>query len=150
MSHRCCHFVWRNLLIVGFRSMYGTERTSGLRPKADLAAESTLSFPLTTMWLGIQHKIIFLWLDIESSLLSSLTINEFSSFLFFSDVKTDSESENLINLLCFSLEMILGQGQWQILLKWRWRFSLERLSCVCCFIVILGAIRKYILMVRMV
>ena len=22
MSHRCCHFVWRNLLIVGFKSVY--------------------------------------------------------------------------------------------------------------------------------
>ena len=36
------------------------ERTSGLRSKADLAAESALSFPLTLKWLGIQHKIIFL------------------------------------------------------------------------------------------
>ena len=99
MSHRCCHFVWRNLLIVSFKSVYVMERTSGLRSKADLAAESVLSFPFTLMWLGIQHKIIFLWLDIESSLLSSLTINEFSSFLFFSDVKTESESENIINLL---------------------------------------------------
>ena len=62
MSHRCCHFVWKNLLIVGFKSVYGMEITSGLRPKADLAAESALSFPLTPMWLGIQHKIIFLWL----------------------------------------------------------------------------------------
>ena len=36
------------------------ERTSGLRSKADLAAESALSFPLIPKWLGIQHKIIFL------------------------------------------------------------------------------------------
>ena len=107
MSHRCCHFVWRNFLIVGFKSVYGMERTSGLRSKADLAAESVLSFPFTPMWLGIQHKIIFLWLDIESSLLSSLTINGFSRFLFFSDVKTESESENMINLLYLSLEMML-------------------------------------------
>ena len=28
----------------------------GLRYKADLAAESALSFPLTPMWLGTQHK----------------------------------------------------------------------------------------------
>ena len=40
MSHRCCHFVRRNLLIVGIKSLYGMERTSGLRSKADLAAES--------------------------------------------------------------------------------------------------------------
>ena len=32
--------------------------------------------------------------DIESSLLSSLTINGFSSFLFSSDVNTESESDN--------------------------------------------------------
>ena len=78
-----------------------------LRSDADLAAVSALSFPLTPMWLGIQHKIIFLWLDIESSLLSSLTINGFSSFLFSSDVNAESESENMRNLLCLSLEMIL-------------------------------------------
>ena len=86
MSHRYCHFVRRNLLIVGFASVYGMERTSGLRSKADLAAESALPFPLAPMRLGIQHKIIFLWLDVKSTLLSSLTINEFSGFLFFSDV----------------------------------------------------------------
>ena len=72
MSHRCCHFLWRNLLIIGFKSVYGMEITLGLRSKADLAAESAFSFPLTPTWLGIQHKIIFLSLDIESSLLSSL------------------------------------------------------------------------------
>ena len=81
--------------------------TSGLRPRANLVAESALSFLLTPMWLGIQHKIIFLRQDIESSLLSSLTINDFSGFLFFSDVNTESESENMINLLCLSLEMML-------------------------------------------
>ena len=53
MSYHCCHFVWRNLLIVGFKSVYGMEITLGLRSKADLAAESALSFPLTLMWLGI-------------------------------------------------------------------------------------------------
>ena len=25
MSHRCCHFLWRNLLIIGFKSVYGME-----------------------------------------------------------------------------------------------------------------------------
>ena len=79
------------------------EILSELSSKADLVAESALSFPLTPMWLGIQRIIIFLWLDIASSLLSSLTINAFSSFLFISDVNTESESENLINLLYLSL-----------------------------------------------
>ena len=83
------------------------ERTSGLRSKADLAAKSTLSFPITLIWLGIQHKMSSHKKIIESSLLSSLTINGFSSFLFFMDVKTESESENIINLLCLSLEMML-------------------------------------------
>ena len=102
MSHRCSHFLWRNLLITSFKSVYGIELSLGLRSKADLAAESALLFPLNLMWLGIQHKIIFLWLEIESSLLSNLTINGFSS-----DVNTERESENMINLLCFSLEMML-------------------------------------------
>ena len=101
------HFVWRNLLIVGFKSVYGMEILSGLRSKANLAAESALSFPLTPIWFGIQCIIISLWLDIESSLLSSLTINGFSSFLFLSDVNTESKSENMINLLCLFLEMML-------------------------------------------
>ena len=46
-------------MIIGFKSVNGMEISLGLKSKADLAAESTLSFPLTPMWLGIQHKIIF-------------------------------------------------------------------------------------------
>ena len=42
LLHCCCHFVWRNLLIVGFRSVYGILDLSGFRSKADLAAESAL------------------------------------------------------------------------------------------------------------
>ena len=90
----CCHFVTKNLFICGFKSIYGMLGLSGLRSKADFAAESALSLPLTPMWLGIQHMIISLWLDIESSLFSSLIINGFSSILFFNDVNTESESEN--------------------------------------------------------
>ena len=41
----CCHFESRNLLIVGFKSVYGMEITLGLRSKADLAAKFALSFP---------------------------------------------------------------------------------------------------------
>ena len=84
MSHRCCHFLWRNLLITNFKSVYGMEIALGLRSKADLATESTLSFPLTPMWLEIQHKIIFELLDIESCLRSSFTINGFSRIFIFS------------------------------------------------------------------
>ena len=86
--------------------IWNGENLDWLRSDADLAAESALSFPLTPMWLGIQHKIIFLRLDIESSLLSSLTIYGFSSYLFSSDVNTESESENMINFLCLSLEIM--------------------------------------------
>ena len=42
LLHCCCHFVWRNLLIVGFRSVYGILDLSGVRSKADLAAESAV------------------------------------------------------------------------------------------------------------
>ena len=64
LLHCCCHFVWRNLLIVGFRSVYGILDLLGVRSKADLAAESALSFPLTPMWLGVQHIIISFLFDI--------------------------------------------------------------------------------------
>ena len=65
---------------------------------------SALSFPLTPMWLGIQQKRISFF-DIESSLQSRL-ISGFSSFLLFNDNRTESESENMINFSCFSLEMM--------------------------------------------
>ena len=78
---QCCwHFAWKSFLILGFRSVCGILKLSGIRSKADFAAESTYSFPLTPMWLGIQHIIISLQLDFESSLLSGLIIREFSSF----------------------------------------------------------------------
>ena len=44
-------------MILGFKSVYGMQILSSL------AAESALSFPLTPMWLGIQHITISLWLD---------------------------------------------------------------------------------------
>ena len=56
---------------------------SQVRSKADLAVESALSFPLIPIWLEIQHIIISLWLDTESSLLNSLIIRVFSSFFFY-------------------------------------------------------------------
>ena len=76
----CCHFLWRNLLILGFRSVYWILNLSGVSSKADLTAKSALSFPLIPMWLGIQHIIISLLFDIESNLLNSLIIRGFSSF----------------------------------------------------------------------
>ena len=102
----CCHFVTKNLFICGFNSVYGMLVLSGLRSKADFADESALSLPLTPMWLGIQHMIISLWLDIESSLFSSLIINGFSSILFFNDVNTECESENMIYLLYLFFDII--------------------------------------------
>ena len=66
LLHCCCHFVWSNLLIVVFRSVYGILDLLGVRSKADLATESALSFSLTPMWLGIQHIIISFLFDIES------------------------------------------------------------------------------------
>ena len=87
LFQHCCHFVWRSLLILGFRSVYGILKLSVVRSKAGFAAKSTLSFPLTPMWLGIEHIIIFLWLDIESSLLNCLIIRGFSSFYYLRIVK---------------------------------------------------------------
>ena len=107
LLHCCCHFVWKNLLIVGFRSVYGILDLSGVRSKADLAAMSALSFPLPPMWLGVQHIIMSFLFDIESNLLNSLMIRGFWNFLFLSDSKTESESENIINFLCLLLEMML-------------------------------------------
>ena len=76
-----------------------------VRFKSDLAAESALSFPLTPMRLGIQHIIISLLFDIESSLLNSLIIRGLSSFLLLTNSKTESESENMIDLLCLFFEI---------------------------------------------
>ena len=59
LFQHCCHFIKKNL-IWGFKSVYGMEILSGLRSKADLAAESALSFPLTPIWFGIQHNYFFM------------------------------------------------------------------------------------------
>ena len=52
---RCGHFSRRNLLILGLRSVYGIMNELRIRSKTDLAAELAVSFPLTPMWLEIQH-----------------------------------------------------------------------------------------------
>ena len=46
-------------LIVGFKSVYGMERTSWLRSKADLAAESTLHFHSLRYGLEYNTKLLF-------------------------------------------------------------------------------------------
>ena len=107
LLHRCCYFVWSNSSIVGSRSVYGILDLSGVRSKADLAAESAPSFPLTPICLGVQHIIISFLFDIESNLLNSLMIRRFWNFLFLNDIKTKSESENNINFLCLLFEMML-------------------------------------------
>ena len=45
---RCCHFLWRKLFILGFRSVYGMLYLSGVKSKADFATASALWFPLTS------------------------------------------------------------------------------------------------------
>ena len=54
-----CQFIWRNLLISGFKSVYEILNLSGTRSKANLAAKSAPLFPLTPMWLRIQLIRIF-------------------------------------------------------------------------------------------
>ena len=52
-------FCKKEFIDLDFKSVYGMEILSWLRSKADLAAESALSFLLTPMF-GIQHIIISL------------------------------------------------------------------------------------------
>ena len=99
LLHCCCHFWRKNLLIVGFRSVYGILDLSGFRSKADLAAESALSFLLTPMWLGVQHIIISFLIDNESNLLDILMIRGFWIFLSLNDSDTKSDSENIIYIM---------------------------------------------------
>ena len=61
LSQCCCSFLWRKLLILGFKSVYGLFYLSEVKSEADLAAASALSFPLSPMWLGIQQKKISLF-----------------------------------------------------------------------------------------
>ena len=105
-----------------FKSVYGMLVLSGLRSKADFAAESALSLPLTPMWLGIQDMIISLWLDIEFSLFSSLIINGFSSILFFNDVNTENESENVKYLLYLFFDIILRARSIAQIAAIKWSF----------------------------
>ena len=83
LFQRCYHFVSRILLILGFMSIYGILKLSGVRSKGDFAAESFLSFPPIPMWLGIKHRIISLLYDIESSQPNSFMIRGFSSFFYY-------------------------------------------------------------------
>ena len=99
---------------------------SGVKSKADLAVKSSLSFPLTLMWLGIQYTWISLQLDMESSLLNSLMIRGFSSFLFPNDSKIEDESENMVYFLCLLLEMMLSARSIGWASAEKMEFSIER------------------------
>ena len=55
--------------------------------------------------LNTAKKTISLF-NVECSLQSSLIISGYSSFLLFNDNRTESESENMMNILCFSFEIM--------------------------------------------
>ena len=70
MSHRCWHFLWRNLLIIGFKSVYEMEIALGLRSKADLAV----------VWFG------FNWLILCYNFVGSVDLSNISkALLTFND-----------------------------------------------------------------
>ena len=62
---RCCHPIWKNLLILGSKSLYGISTLSGPISKADLAVESAFLFLSILMWLGIHHIRITFESDTE-------------------------------------------------------------------------------------
>ena len=64
-------------------------------------AESAWSFPLIPMWLGIQNSSISLVFDRISILFNSCMVRGLSRFWFFRDVRTDKESEKIMNLVDF-------------------------------------------------
>ena len=67
----------------------------GLDWKADLA----LSFPLTLMWLRIQHMSISLQSDIESRLLNCLMIKGFSNIYYLMIVRQSASLHGLLEEL---------------------------------------------------
>ena len=93
-----CYFVRRNILFLHFKSVYGILNLSMAELKAD--------FPLTLMWLDIHQIRISLESNMESKLFSSLMIKGSSSFIIFSDIKTESETENIIKILWLLSKMM--------------------------------------------
>ena len=149
----CCHFVTKKLFVVSSQYM-----ECQYCPGSDLRLILLpLSLPLTPMWLGIQHMIISLWLDIESSLFSSLVINGFLSTLFFNDANMESESENdifaIFVLWYYIKSKVNGTDFCCKNGAFLWKAFFENCfiesSCTHCFIVILWAVCEYILVVRM-
>ena len=77
---------------------------------------------------------ISLELNMESNLLSSLMIKESFNFCFFSDIKTESESEDTIKLLWLLSEMISSARSiaWASAEK-KWSFHLKELFFIILF-----------------
>ena len=106
LFQRCCLCCSMYLFIFILKSVYGILNFfSVVRFMIDLAALSSWSFPLMPVWLGTQHICISLSFDKFFNLQSILIINGFSNFLFFTDSNTDSESENVMNLLFLDTEI---------------------------------------------
>ena len=100
--HLNCHLFWVKFLISIFKSVYEILKLSSMSiSQAVLAAESAWSFPLIPMWLGIQNSSISLVFDRISSLFNSCMVRGLSRFWFFRDVRTDKESEKIMNLVDF-------------------------------------------------
>ena len=100
MFQRCCLCCSMYLFIFILKSVCGILNFfSVVWFRVELAALCAWSFPMMPVWLGTQHICISLSFDKFFNLQSILIINGWSNFLFFSDSNTDSESENMMNLL---------------------------------------------------
>ena len=121
-------FCVKEFIDFGFQVSIWNPEYVGSRFQADLAAESALSFPLTPMHLEIQHIIISLLFDIESSQLNSFIIRGFSGGYCLMIVRPRVSLRiwwiSYVNYSIWCRELGLLPG----LQLWRWSFPLEELS----------------------
>ena len=81
------------MLISGFRSVYGIFVLDIRVWSAFFAALSALLFPCMPMWLGIQVRMMLLFLERVFILSSSLVMKGVDEFLLCRAWRTDLESE---------------------------------------------------------
>ena len=93
-----CDFLNLNLLMIGFKSVYGIFVLDISAWSAFFAALSALSFPCIAMRLGIQVRMILLFLEKVLILLRSHMMKGVDVFLFCRAWRTDLESEWRMNL----------------------------------------------------
>ena len=111
LFHEVCHWSKIYLLIDGLKLENGILKEVGSNENDVFSCLSTISFPWIPTWLVIQQRTISLLAKSSWHFSKSFWICRFFELVWFIAFNTESESENIANLLLVSQVLIKSKAR---------------------------------------